>query len=182
MEKILAKAIGNLVSKLPLATIEENTKAPWRPRLRKHQARRPDLSVTSILGVKWATNLAYDEAKSAMYSDDHLIICKDLIKVARFCKDALDDQLFEGILAHLYHDSSGNYQVQDSINDLPGLFYKVPDIAKVLDIFERDCVRAAHPETIKHRCAPTFLMANMQQLFSQSKNRKRYRHIKFYHN
>ncbi|KAG1073120.1 hypothetical protein G6F42_025844 [Rhizopus arrhizus] len=113
---------------------------------------RPDLSVTKSLGVKWATTLAYDEAKSAMYSDDHFIICKDLIKVASFCKDALDDQLFEGILAVqtigrtvvfylLTLPSQSIYtmiplaiiKVPDSINDLPGLVYKVPDILKVLD-------------------------------------------------
>ncbi|CAO0797164.1 unnamed protein product [Mucor circinelloides] len=162
---------------------------------------QPDLSVTKSLGVKWATTLAYDEAKSAMYSDDHFIICKDLIKVASFCKDALDDQLFEGILAVqtigrtvvfylLTLPSQSIYtmiplaiiKVPDSINDLPGLVYKVPDILKVLDIFERFCVRAAHPETIKHRCAPTLPMANIQHLFSQSKNRKRSCHIQLHHN
>ncbi|KAI9323807.1 hypothetical protein BX666DRAFT_1890627 [Dichotomocladium elegans] len=232
MEKKIAKAIGNLVSKLPLVTIEENVnetelcsrfidpflaglfddpdnsiylrwldETTFEAKYKEVSSSRPDLSVTKSLGVKWATTLAYGEAKSAMYSDDHFIICKDLIKVARVCKDALDNQLFEGILAVqiigrtvvfylLTLPAQSIYtmiplatiKVPDSINELPGLVYKVPDILKVLDIFERVCVRAAHPETIKHRCAPTLPMANIQQLFSQSKNRKRSCHIQLYHN
>ncbi|KAI9488877.1 hypothetical protein BDB00DRAFT_884674 [Zychaea mexicana] len=232
MKKKIAKAISNLVSKLPLVTIEENVnemelrsrfidpflaglfddpdnsiylrwldETTLEAKAKEASSSRPDLSVTKSLGIKWATTLAYGEAKSAMYSDDHFIICKDLIKVARFCKDALDDQLFEGILAVQIIGRTVVYylltlpaqsiytmiplatiKVPDSINDLPGPVYKVPDILKVLDIFERVCVRAAHPETIKHRCAPTLPMANIQQLFSQSKNRKRSCHIQLYHN
>lgn len=115
-------------------------------------------------------------------------IIKITLLFARFCKDALDDQLFEGTLAvqiigqtvvfylltlpaqSIYTIISlATIKIPDSINSLPGLVYKVPDILKVLNIFERVCVRAAHPETIKHHCAPTLRMANIQQLFSQSK-------------
>ncbi|KAI8388647.1 uncharacterized protein BYT42DRAFT_491575 [Radiomyces spectabilis] len=162
---------------------------------------RPDMSVTKSCGVRWATTLAYGEAKPAIQGDDHYVVCRDLIKVARFCKDALDSQQFDGILAVQIIGRSvvfylltlpatslytmiplATIKVPNSLNELPGLIYKVPDILKVLDCFDRVCVRAAQPETVKKRFAPTLSMAKIEQLFSLSKSRKRLCNIQLHHN
>ncbi|ORX56360.1 hypothetical protein DM01DRAFT_1273500, partial [Hesseltinella vesiculosa] len=226
MEKKIDKAIANLVSKLPLAAMEENVNEMelcsrfidpflarlfddldngiylrWLDETTLEAKESPDLSVTKSCDVKWATTLAYGEAKSSMHGDDHYAICKDLIKVAIFCKDALGNQLFEGILGiqiigrtvliyRLTLPAPSIYtmiplaaiKVPNSINDLPELVYKVPDILKVLDIFDRVCVGSKNPETIKRRSSPTLPTAKIQQLFSLSKNRKRPCHIQLHHN
>ncbi|KAI8393654.1 uncharacterized protein BYT42DRAFT_488769 [Radiomyces spectabilis] len=162
---------------------------------------RPDVCVTRSCGVKWTGSLAYGEAKPAVHGCDHFGLCRDLIKVAIFCKEALDSQLFEGILGiqiigrtvvfyvltlpaqSLYTlISIAKIQIPDSIQNLPALITEAPAILKVLDAFDRLCVRAAHPNVISNRHAPTLSMAKIHQLFSESKNRKRQCSLELRHN
>lgn len=128
---------------------------------------RSDMWVTKSCGVKWTSSLAYGEAKPAIQGDNHFVVCKDLIKVIIFCKEALDDQLFEGILAiqvigrtvvfylltlltqSLYTlISLAHIIIPDSLQSLPSLATEIPTILKALDAFNRLCVTAAHSEVI----------------------------------
>lgn len=59
---------------------------------------RPDLSITKTLGLKWERSLGYEEAKTAAHESDHYLVCQDLIKVALFCKNILNEQLMDGVL------------------------------------------------------------------------------------
>ncbi|CAO3692712.1 unnamed protein product [Rhizopus microsporus] len=69
-----------------------------------------------------------------------------------------------------------------SIQSLPALVAEAPAIFKVLDVFDRLCVRSACPNVINDRCAPTLPIDNIQQLFLESKSRKRQWVLKHRHN
>ncbi|KAI9495049.1 hypothetical protein BDB00DRAFT_870762 [Zychaea mexicana] len=128
-EKRMAKALANLVSKLPSIALDKDVNETelcsrfvepflaglfndlakgiylhWtnertlEAKANKNAQSRPDLCVTKCCGVNWTTSLAYGEAKPAAYSSDNYLVCRDIIKVTIFCKEALDKQLFEGIL------------------------------------------------------------------------------------
>ncbi|KAI9487099.1 MAG: hypothetical protein EXX96DRAFT_646812 [Benjaminiella poitrasii] len=153
---------------------------------------RPDLCVTKCCGVNWSTSLAYGEARLAVHSYNNYLLCMDLINVATFCKEVVDKQLFEGILGIQIIDrmvvfylltlpSHGLYtliplasiKIPDSIQSLPALITKARAILKVLDVFDRLCVRATRANVISDRYAPTLPIGSIQQLFSESKKRKR---------
>lgn len=48
--------------------------------------------------MTWALNHEYGEAKSAAQGDNNYLICRDLLRIAIFCKNALDVQSMEGVL------------------------------------------------------------------------------------
>ncbi|KAI8388561.1 uncharacterized protein BYT42DRAFT_611592 [Radiomyces spectabilis] len=106
---------------------------------------RPDRCITKSGGVKWTSSLAY----------------------ATFCKEALDEQLFKGILAiqvigravmfyvHALPGQSlytlislARVRIPDSLETLPSMVTEVPAILKVLDVFDRLCVPASQSEVI----------------------------------
>lgn len=60
--------------------------------------RRPDLTITSLKGVKWSTSHGYGEVKPVCHKANNFLLSNDLIRVAIFCKNALDAQNLEGIL------------------------------------------------------------------------------------
>ncbi|ORE00731.1 hypothetical protein BCV72DRAFT_300249 [Rhizopus microsporus var. microsporus] len=231
-EKRMAKALANLVSKLPFVALDEDINETelcsrfvepflaglfddpakgiylrWtnertlEAKANESSQSRPDLCITKCCGVNWTTSLAYGEAKPAVHSYDNYLVCKDLIRVAVFCKEALDKQLFEGILGIqiigrmvvfylLTLPSQGlytliplaNIKIPDSIQNLPALVTEAPAILKVLDVFDRLCVRAACPNVISDRYAPTLPIDSIQQLFSESKSRKRQCVLQHRHN
>ncbi|KAI9495051.1 hypothetical protein BDB00DRAFT_900797 [Zychaea mexicana] len=187
-EKRMAKALANLVSKLPFVALDEdiNETELCSRFVEPFLAGLFDDPAKGIF-LRWT-----NEPKPAAHSNDNYLVCKDLIKVAIFCKEALDKQSFEGILGIqvigrmvvfylLTLPSQGLYtliplasiKIPDSIQSLPALVTDTPAILKVLDVFDRLCVRAACPSVISDRCAPTLPINNIQQLFSMSKSRKR---------
>ncbi|CEI96017.1 hypothetical protein RMCBS344292_10188 [Rhizopus microsporus] len=128
---------------------------------------RSGMWATKSCGVKWTSSLAYGEAKPAIQGDNYFVVCKDLIKVTMFCKEALDNQLFEGILAiqvigrtvvfylltllaqSLYAlIPLAHIIIPDSLQSLPSLATEIPIIFKALRAFDRVCVTAAHSEAI----------------------------------
>lgn len=162
---------------------------------------RPDLCITKCCGVKWKSSLGYGEAKASVREQDHYVLCKDLLKVAIFCKDSLDNQLMQGILGIqiigrtirfylLALPAKGLYvmlelatiKVPDSLQTLPSFIPELPNILKVLDVFHRICVPDSDADRCKSRRAPTLSIQNFNQLFTLSKNRKKPCHLKQRHN
>ncbi|KAG1438715.1 hypothetical protein G6F56_012546 [Rhizopus delemar] len=122
---------------------------------------RPDLCVTRLQGVKWSSSLGFGEAKPACQESNLYVICRDLLRVAMFCKDALDTQKMVGVLGLqivgrtftfyvLVLPSSGLYvmyeittvQIPDSLHDLSKLVMDISNLLLVLDTFDR--VTTAH--------------------------------------
>ncbi|KAI8375948.1 uncharacterized protein BYT42DRAFT_498970 [Radiomyces spectabilis] len=58
----------------------------------------PDLCITGCYSVKWNPTFGYDEAKAVIQAEDHHSVCCYLLKLAVFCKNALDNQNFDGIM------------------------------------------------------------------------------------
>lgn len=56
------------------------------------------MCITKSYGVKWSSSCGYGEAKASKQAEDHHVVCYDLLKVAAFCKNALDKRKFDGIL------------------------------------------------------------------------------------
>ncbi|CEG81443.1 hypothetical protein RMATCC62417_15648 [Rhizopus microsporus] len=59
---------------------------------------RPDICTASVCGSRFSTNHGLGEVKSAAYDSSHFLLCKDLLRVATFCKDALDAHSMEDVL------------------------------------------------------------------------------------
>ncbi|KAI8329945.1 hypothetical protein BC941DRAFT_441686 [Chlamydoabsidia padenii] len=162
---------------------------------------RPDLSITKTVGLKWARSLGYGEAKPVARESDHFLVCQDLIKVALFCKNSLDEQLMEGDLGiHIVGRTIRFYvlvlpaiatyvmyllaeiKVPDSIQGLPAFITELPSILKILHVFDTVCVCSVTPDVIASRRAPTLPSKAFQQIISESKSRKRSCHLHRRHN
>ncbi|ORX42785.1 hypothetical protein DM01DRAFT_1340968 [Hesseltinella vesiculosa] len=162
---------------------------------------RPDLCITKCCGVKWTSSLGYGEAKPAARENDKYVLCKDLWKVAVFCKDALDSQLIDGVLGiqiigrtirfyllmlparRLYVMLElATIKIPDSLQNLPALVIELPNVLKVLDVFHRICVPSNDPAILKSRYASTLSTQKFHQLFSTSKNCKKPCHLNMRHN
>ncbi|KAL0076779.1 hypothetical protein J3Q64DRAFT_1770683 [Phycomyces blakesleeanus] len=160
--------------------------------------RRPDLTVTSLKGVKWSTSHGYGEVKPVCHEANNFLLSNDLIRVAIFCKNAFDAQNLEGILGLqiigrsitfylLVLPSNGLYvmyelgtlQLPNNLCDLCKLLMDIPLGLLVLDVFHRLCIRSANPfQPSRHR--PTVPESNFDGIFSTSQDRKRSCHLKKY--
>ncbi|RCH94979.1 hypothetical protein CU097_001320, partial [Rhizopus azygosporus] len=146
------------------------------------------------------TNHGYGEAKSAIQEAKNILVCRDLIRVAIFCKNALDAQNLDGILGlqivgrkitfHiLVLPSTGVYtmyelgsvKLPDTLHDLPKLLMDMPAILRILDVFDRLCIRSADPpQPTRHH--PTVSLSVFNGIFSSTQDRKRPCYLKQYHN
>lgn len=161
---------------------------------------RPDLCVTRLQGVKWSSSLGSGEAKPACQESNLYVICRDLLRVAMFCKDALDTQKMVGVLGLqivgriitfcvLVLPSSGLYvmyeitkvQIPDSLHDLSKLVMDISNLLLVLDTFDRVCIPSADSPPLE-RHSPTIISSILDQLFLSPQNRKRPCHLKRQHN
>jgi hypothetical protein len=160
--------------------------------------RRPDLTITSLKGVKWSTSHGYGEVKPVYHEANNFLLSNDLIRVAIFCKNALDAQNLEGILGLqiigrsitfylLVFPSEGLYvmyelgtlQLSNNLCDLCKLLMDMPLGLLVLDVFHRLCIRSVNPfQPSRHR--PTVSESNFDGIFSTSQDRKRSCHLKKY--
>ncbi|ORY97578.1 hypothetical protein BCR43DRAFT_530658 [Syncephalastrum racemosum] len=123
--------------------------------------RRPDMTITRTCGVKWGTTCGYGEAKSAASGADHHAVCLDLMRLAVFAKDAMDEQRFEGILGiqivgrmikfyvlllparKLYTMLQlSEIKVPSCLRSLHQLATDPTKVLKILDVFDRLCVPA----------------------------------------
>ncbi|KAG1446034.1 hypothetical protein G6F55_011713 [Rhizopus delemar] len=176
------------------ATLEAKTYADFTKN-------RPNLCITKCCGVKWKSSLAYGEVKPAIREKNHFSLCKDLLKVAVFCKDALDHQLMQGTLGIqitgrtikfylLTLPAKGLYvmielatiKIPDSLQDLPRFVPELPNVLKILDVFHRVCVPVIDVASAKNRYTPTLPHQKFDQLFTISKDRKKPCHLKIRHN
>ncbi|KAG0167271.1 hypothetical protein DFQ29_000540, partial [Apophysomyces sp. BC1021] len=132
---------------------------------------RPDLCIARLRGVKWSLSLGFGEAKPACQESNLYAICRDLLRVAMFCKDPLDSQNMVGVLGLqivgktvnfyvLVLPSSGLYIMYEiakvqkpySLHDLSKLVMNISSLLFVLDTFGRVCVPSADsPPLERHR-------------------------------
>ncbi|EIE91634.1 hypothetical protein G6F46_001415 [Rhizopus delemar] len=162
---------------------------------------RPDLCITKCCGVKWKSSLANGEAKPANSEKDRFALCNDLLKVAVFCKDGLDHQLMQGMLAIqiigrtikfylLILPAKGLYvmlelatiKIPDSLQGLLRFVPELPNVLKILDVFHRVCVPVIDVASAKNRYTPTLPRQKFDQLFTISKDRKKPCHLKIRRN
>jgi hypothetical protein len=116
--------------------------------------------------VKWDTVRGYGEVKSAAQGQDHYVVCRDLYKVAVFCKNSMDNRNMDGMLGiHLVGRTTRFYVLKlpatslyvllelapCSLNNLPSFFTEIVSIIKVLQDFEQVCVRSNNEGTIIKR-------------------------------
>ncbi|KAI8388449.1 uncharacterized protein BYT42DRAFT_492348 [Radiomyces spectabilis] len=158
---------------------------------------QPAICITRFCGANWEMNVGYGEVQCAARDKDDHVICRDLLKLTVSCKEALDEQLMEGMLAIqvlgrtikfylLVLPATGLYalidlaviEVPDSLKSLPSLVTEAANIIKVLDIFERLCVPASDVATTMSRRTPTLSLSQLGQLFAISEHRKRPRHLR----
>ncbi|KAI7869716.1 hypothetical protein BDF14DRAFT_1874121 [Spinellus fusiger] len=151
---------------------------------------RPDICITSLCSSQFSTNHGFGEVKSAAYDSNHFLLCKDLLRVAIFCKDALDTHNMEAVLGIqaigrviyfyiLMLPANGVYvflelgkvQVPNNVQDLTKLVMDASLLLLIIDVFERLCIPSAHMGNLdRHR--PT-IDTFFNQIFSSSQDRKR---------
>lgn len=127
---------------------------------RKHpnfSNQRPDLCITKSCGVRWDTSCGFGEAKPAVHAQGHYLVCKNLLRVAVFCKNSLDNQHMGGILGIqivertvkfyvLILPATGLYvfldfakiMVPDSLQNLASLVTEMSNVMKVLHVFDKN--------------------------------------------
>ncbi|KAI8992441.1 hypothetical protein BDB01DRAFT_778454 [Pilobolus umbonatus] len=152
---------------------------------------RPDICITSLCGSRFSTSHGFGEVKSAAHDSNHFLLCKDLLRVATFCKDALDTQNMKAVLGIqvvgrticfyiLLLPAKGLYiflelgkiNIPSSLQDLTKLVMDAPLLLLIIDAFGRLCVPStgvSSPD--RHR--PTISKSRFNQIFSLSQNRKR---------
>ncbi|KAG0193445.1 hypothetical protein DFQ28_005263 [Apophysomyces sp. BC1034] len=109
---------------------------------------------------------------------------KDLLRIAIFCKKALDTQNMEGVLGLqligrtitfyvLVLPSTGLYvmrelakiKIPDCLDDLTKFVMDIPHVLLVLDVFNRICIPSVGPSMpARHR--PTITAATLNCVFS----------------
>jgi hypothetical protein len=132
---------------------------------------RPDICITSLCGSRFSTNHGFGEVKSAAYDSNHFLLCKDLLRVATFCKDALATHNMEAVLGIqtivrviyfyiLLLPANGVYvflelgkvQVPNNLQDLTKLVMDAPLLLLIIGVFERLCIPSAHVRNFdRHR-------------------------------
>lgn len=161
---------------------------------------RPDICISRLHGMTWASNHGYGEAKSAAQGSNNYSICWDLLRVSIFCKDALDAQNMEGVLGLqvigrmvtfyvLVLPSTGLYvtyelekiKLSNCLDDLTKLIMNMPRVCRVLETFNRICKPSVH-SAMPSRHRPTIATSAFNGIFSLSQDRKRLCHLKYQHN
>lgn len=162
--------------------------------------RRPDICISRLHGTTWASNHAYGEAKSAALGGSNYAICRDLLRVGVFCKNALDAQNMEGVLGIqvigrmvtfyiLVLPSTGLYvmyelqkiKIPSCLDDLTKLIVDMPRICRVLETFNRICKPSVH-QAMPSRHRRTITTSAFNGVFSLSQDRKRPCHLIYQHN
>ncbi|ORE06892.1 hypothetical protein BCV72DRAFT_256114 [Rhizopus microsporus var. microsporus] len=201
-------SLNALITKLPLVSIEEDVNEsepctrfvdPFLSGLfddpdnevihPDFSNRRPDLCITKSCGVKWDASCGFGEVKPAVHGLNHYLVCKDLLRVAMFCKNSLDSQHMEGILGIqiigrtvkfyvLILPAIGLYvlldlaeiMIPDNLQNLASLVIETSNIMKALNVFD---MRTNDTETLIKRLTPTISKIMFDQVFSTSKHRNR---------
>ncbi|CEP19309.1 hypothetical protein [Parasitella parasitica] len=155
---------------------------------------RPDITITRLQGVRWRYNLGFGEAKKPAQPDSNLFtICKDLLHVGVFCKNSIDPQNMDGVMALqivgrtitvyvMVLPATGIYgmyelgeiQVPSSVADISKLLMDMATVSYILDVFGRVCVPAVIPITTKQtqvtiRASPTEDKRNSKKKFQRNK-------------
>ncbi|KAI8991908.1 hypothetical protein BDF20DRAFT_904303 [Mycotypha africana] len=148
---------------------------------RKHEdlsTKRPDICLSRLHGMTWASNYGYGEAKSAAQGGSNYLICQDLLRVGLFCKNALDAQNMEGLYV-MYELEK--IKIPSCLDDLTKLIVDMPRVCRVLETFNGICKPSVHP-AMTSRNRPTITTSAFNGIFSLSQSRKRQCHLKYQHN
>ncbi|KAG1461383.1 hypothetical protein G6F46_005863 [Rhizopus delemar] len=133
---------------------------------RQHEdlsTKRPDICISRLHGMTWASNHGYGEAKSAAQCGNNYSICRDLLRVGIFCKNALDAQNMEGYILYLgfainrtlCHVRAGKKsKIPSCLDDLTKLIVDMPRVCRVLETFNRICKPSVH-QAMPSRRRPT---------------------------
>ncbi|KAL7331251.1 hypothetical protein PS15p_203471 [Mucor circinelloides] len=202
-ESMFAAALCSLIRKLPSLAIEEDMNES------ELCSRFVDPFLSGLFddpdagsyGVKWSSSCGYGEAKASKQAEDHHVVYYDLLKVAAFCKNALDKQKFDGILGiqivgrtiifnvlllpatKLYTMLRlAKIKLPDSLQGLPSLVTELPNILSVLDVFDNLCIPSKDIKRAIDCQTSTEPMSLFNLILSSSKDRKRHRHLKLRHN
>ncbi|KAL0080413.1 C2H2-type zinc finger transcription factor [Phycomyces blakesleeanus] len=162
--------------------------------------KRPDICISRLHGMTWASNHGYGEVKSAAQGGNNYLICRDLLRVGIFCKNALNTHNMEGVLGLqviermvtfyvLVLPSTGLYvmyelekiKIPSCLDDLTKLIVDMPRVCRVLDTFNRICKPSVH-QAMPSRHRPTITTSAFNGVFSPSQDRKRSCHLKYQHN
>ncbi|KAI9494337.1 hypothetical protein BDB00DRAFT_762070 [Zychaea mexicana] len=159
---------------------------------------RPDICITSLYASRFTINHGFGEVKSAAFDSNHFLLCKDLLQVATFCKDAMDTHNIEtvnGIQAiDVVSDRDvfyilllpangiyvflelGNVQMRNNLQDLTKLVMDAPLLLLIIDVSERLCILSANVRNPDRHC-PTIDPSSFNHLYSSSQNRNVYAHF-----
>ncbi|KAG0169175.1 hypothetical protein DFQ29_009869 [Apophysomyces sp. BC1021] len=180
-------------------TNETTLEAKKQPDLLKH---RPDMCITKSCELKWNSSHGYREAKPACQGNNHYLVCRDLVQVAAFCRNAMDSQDMKGVLGIqvvgrtitfyvLVLPATGLYimleltkiKIPNCLHDLPKLITDTSALLRVLDVFHRVCVQT-NPDPLhpKRSIPETVSTPLFNQIFSTCQDRKRQCHLHSYHN
>ncbi|ORE12325.1 hypothetical protein BCV71DRAFT_282018 [Rhizopus microsporus] len=130
---------------------------------------RPDICITESCGGKWNVNRGYGELGGGLGIQT---IGRD-IKFYLLSLPATD--------AHVLLQLA-EIKVPDSLQKLPQLVTQISSVLKVLQVFDKICLRASRTEEcIGQQNLQTKAVPKLQQLFSESKNRKRQCHSQLHH-
>lgn len=108
------------------------------------------------ISSRFSVNHGFGEVKSTAHDSSHFLLCKDILRVATFCKVALDSQnmgiqetgrtvtFFSVLLlptngVYVFHEL-GKVQIPNSLQDLTKLVMNAPLLLLILDVFKRLCV------------------------------------------
>ncbi|KAG0171511.1 hypothetical protein DFQ28_009118 [Apophysomyces sp. BC1034] len=109
-EQKSVKSICGLIQKLPRVSTREDVNeaelctrfiGPFLSGLfddPDQAVERAYLCITKSLGRRWHHDGGFGEAKASKVDENMYLICKDLWRIAIFCKDDLDSQHMQGIM------------------------------------------------------------------------------------
>ncbi|KAG0162184.1 hypothetical protein DFQ28_001885 [Apophysomyces sp. BC1034] len=155
---------------------------------------RPDAMMSCLEGVQYKMTIGFAEVKPAAESDNNYSIAKDLIRLGRFFKNAIDHSNLDACLSMQSVDrtttfyltklmSDGLYFMMElatltmpsSLSNLTQYLIQLDNVVRVLTIFEQHCKVVSHDEleVFTTRKRPTSSDQNIHHVLSPTRDRKR---------
>ncbi|KAI9018625.1 hypothetical protein CLU79DRAFT_805155 [Phycomyces nitens] len=153
-ENKFKNCIIDLIRKLPPVPIAKDIKElELCTRYHKDLSTKkcPDICISRLHGMAWATNHGYGEVKSAAQGGNNYSICQDLLCVGVFCKNALDTQNMEGLYV-MYELEK--IKIPSCLYDFTKLIVDMTRVCRVLETFNHICKPSVH-QAIPSRHRPT---------------------------
>ncbi|KAI8332251.1 hypothetical protein BC941DRAFT_474343 [Chlamydoabsidia padenii] len=140
--------------------------------------RFPDTCITKLNGVDWDYNVGFGEVKCAGEGDNLHGICKDLLRLGIFSKNAIDIGNIEGVLSF---QAVARITAPGCVDDLLGYFMNFNKVMYVLDVFETWCQPVPSEETELHEQRSRASLSSPIYSYVVSPTTSRNRHSVFKH-